>query len=78
MEHFFVCQSQFFCFYRNKLQSVPMEVDKQDRTKIVDSANRKVNSVRLMFGPNDHDPWTVWAYTPRTITLLVLGACVLV
>lgn len=23
------------------------------------------------------DPWTAWAYKPRTITLLLIGACFL-
>lgn len=23
------------------------------------------------------DPWTAWAYKPRTITLLLIGACLL-
>lgn len=27
---------------------------------------------------DDHDPWTAWAYKPRTITLLLIGACFLV
>lgn len=28
--------------------------------------------------PNDDlDPWTAWAYKPRTITLLLIGACFL-
>ncbi|XP_078428378.1 phosphatidyl serine synthase family protein isoform X2 [Wolffia australiana] len=27
---------------------------------------------------NDLDPWTAWAYTPRTVTLLLLGACLLI
>lgn len=25
----------------------------------------------------DVDPWTAWAYRPRTITLLLVGACFL-
>ncbi|KAL6505780.1 heat shock protein Pss1 [Orobanche hederae] len=29
-------------------------------------------------GEEDHDPWTAWAYKPRTITLLLVGACFLV
>ncbi|KAG6396604.1 hypothetical protein SASPL_142757 [Salvia splendens] len=27
---------------------------------------------------DEHDPWTAWAYKPRTITLLLIGACFLV
>jgi len=25
----------------------------------------------------DLDPWTAWAYKPRTISLLLIGACFL-
>lgn len=25
----------------------------------------------------EFDPWTAWAYKPRTITLLLIGACFL-
>lgn len=25
----------------------------------------------------DVDPWTAWAYKPRTISLLLIGACLL-
>lgn len=25
----------------------------------------------------EFDPWTAWAYKPRTITLLLIGACLL-
>ncbi|KAL8491627.1 hypothetical protein ACS0TY_023284 [Phlomoides rotata] len=27
---------------------------------------------------DEHDPWTAWAYKPRTVTLLLIGACFLV
>ncbi|RZB43563.1 CDP-diacylglycerol--serine O-phosphatidyltransferase 1 isoform C [Glycine soja] len=27
---------------------------------------------------DEHDPWTAWAYKPRTITLLLIGACFLI
>ncbi|OIV91083.1 hypothetical protein TanjilG_30305 [Lupinus angustifolius] len=27
---------------------------------------------------DEHDPWTAWAYKPRTITLLHIGACFLI
>lgn len=26
---------------------------------------------------SDLDPWTAWAYKPRTISLLLIGACFL-
>lgn len=26
---------------------------------------------------DEFDPWTAWAYKPRTITLLLIGACFL-
>jgi phosphatidylserine synthase 2 len=26
----------------------------------------------------DLDPWTAWAYKPRTISLLLIGACFLI
>ncbi|PKI69423.1 hypothetical protein CRG98_010221, partial [Punica granatum] len=32
----------------------------------------------LAYPHGDLDPWTAWAYRPRTITLLLVGACFLI
>ncbi|CAA6665448.1 unnamed protein product [Spirodela intermedia] len=55
-----------------------MGVNGVQKSKKIDRTDGSVNGVKLMNNPNDHDPWTAWAYTPRTITLLMLGACLLV
>lgn len=31
----------------------------------------------LVAAADELDPWTAWAYKPRTITLLLVGACFL-
>ena len=35
------------------------------------------SEVKVANYAEDFDPWTAWAYTPRTITLLFLGAFLL-
>lgn len=35
------------------------------------------NGVSLLSNIDDLDPWTAWAYKPRTISLLLVGACFL-
>nr|DAD31932.1 TPA_asm: hypothetical protein HUJ06_010783 [Nelumbo nucifera] len=36
------------------------------------------NDMTLTNDANDLDPWTAWAYKPRTISLLLVGACLLI
>ncbi|XP_038892344.1 CDP-diacylglycerol--serine O-phosphatidyltransferase 1-like isoform X5 [Benincasa hispida] len=36
------------------------------------------NGDSLLSNVDDLDPWTAWAYRPRTVTLLLLGACFLI
>lgn len=35
------------------------------------------NGDSLLSNAEDLDPWTAWAYKPRTVSLLLLGACFL-
>lgn len=37
----------------------------------------KENSDASISRVDELDPWTAWAYKPRTITLLFVGACFL-
>lgn len=46
-------------------------------------ANKKNHLLRengdsLLSNVDDLDPWTAWAYKPRTVSLLLLGACFLI
>lgn len=34
----------------------------------------KENGDSHLSNDDEHDPWTAWAYKPRTITLLLIGA----
>lgn len=34
----------------------------------------KENGDSHLSSDDEHDPWTAWAYKPRTITLLLIGA----
>jgi phosphatidylserine synthase 2 len=36
---------------------------------------RACNGVRPVNNFGDVDPWTAWAYKPRTISLLLMGTC---
>lgn len=44
------------------------------RRDTVASENGDVSTSSLV---EDLDPWTAWAYKPRTISLLLIGACFL-
>ncbi|MQL89622.1 hypothetical protein Taro_022199, partial [Colocasia esculenta] len=57
----------------NTSKSAPMEVKEAQKKRI-----GLQNDVNLINSDDEHDPWTAWAYKPRTITLLLLGACLLI
>jgi len=53
-----------------------MESNGHARVKRNDIIKENGNS-HLSNVDDEHDPWTAWAYKPRTITLLLIGACFL-
>ncbi|RWW89518.1 hypothetical protein BHE74_00001536 [Ensete ventricosum] len=55
-----------------------MEVNGLDRTTRRDSIAREDSDAESLNGFGEFDPWTAWAYKPRTISLLLIGACLLV
>ncbi|EPS57700.1 phosphatidyl serine synthase family protein, partial [Genlisea aurea] len=54
-----------------------MEANMVRRARLQDTMNQNGDQNRLNL-EDDLDPWTSWAYKPRTITLLLIGACFLV
>jgi phosphatidylserine synthase 2 len=38
---------------------------------------RECNGVKPVSNFGEVDPWTAWAYRPRTISLLLMGTCFL-
>lgn len=51
----------------------PME-PRSRRRNVVAHENGEVSTSLV---EDDLDPWTAWAYRPRTISLLLVGACLL-
>ena len=45
--------------------------------KRLDNYHHKENGDFHLSNIDELDPWTAWAYKPRTITLLLIGACFL-
>jgi phosphatidylserine synthase 2 len=39
--------------------------------------DRERNGVKTLNSFGEVDPWTAWAYKPRTISLLLMGTCFL-
>ncbi|MQM08997.1 hypothetical protein Taro_041856 [Colocasia esculenta] len=58
--------------------SSPPAVTTVRRNKRSDHAEGRANGVQCVNNADELDPWTAWAYKPRTITLLLLGACLLI
>lgn len=42
-----------------------------------DPVGQQNGDVSTLVVDDELDPWTAWAYKPRTITLLLIGACFL-
>jgi len=40
--------------------------------------SRECNGVKPVNNFGEVDPWTAWAYRPRTISLLLMGTCFLI
>nr|XP_018679366.1 PREDICTED: CDP-diacylglycerol--serine O-phosphatidyltransferase 1 isoform X2 [Musa acuminata subsp. malaccensis] len=55
-----------------------MEANGLDRTTRRDYIAREDSDAESLNGFGEFDPWTAWAYKPRTISLLLIGACLLV
>ncbi|XP_047972994.1 CDP-diacylglycerol--serine O-phosphatidyltransferase 1-like isoform X1 [Salvia hispanica] len=55
-----------------------MEVNNQRRGKRKDLVSHQNGGMSISVIEDELDPWTAWAYKPRTITLLLIGACFLV
>ncbi|CAL9114144.1 unnamed protein product [Musa textilis] len=71
--------STTFCYWRRVLPWMGfMEANGLDRTTRRDYIAREDNDAESLNGFGEFDPWTAWAYKPRTISLLLIGACLLV
>nr|CAD1842716.1 unnamed protein product [Ananas comosus var. bracteatus] len=56
-----------------------MAVNGQMKSRRREYANsQEDNDVKLLSYFGEVDPWTAWAYKPRTISLLLLGTCLLI
>ncbi|CAA6673125.1 unnamed protein product [Spirodela intermedia] len=49
-----------------------------DVNAVQEERRRRRSEVKAMDDADELDPWTAWAYKPRTVTLLLLGACLLI
>lgn len=55
-----------------------MEVNGHRRARRKDMSTYQNSDVSISDIHDELDPWTAWAYKPRTITLLLIGAACLV
>lgn len=68
----------FAVINRSRQETERMETNGQRRGRRKDYVvqyNGKVSTSST--NHDEFDPWTAWAYKPRTITLLFIGACFL-
>lgn len=56
---------------------VLMEVNGQRKTRRKYYISREDNNAISLYDFGEFDPWTAWAYKPRTISLLLVGTCLL-
>ena len=54
-----------------------MEPNGQRRVRKKENFAEENGHVSLTSGGEELDPWTAWAYRPRTVSLLLIGACFL-
>ena len=54
-----------------------MEPNGQRRVRKKEHFAEENGHVSLTSGGEELDPWTAWAYRPRTVSLLLIGACFL-
>lgn len=55
-----------------------MDVSGDRRHRINNRAAQENGDIGPLAAADELDPWTAWAYKPRTITLLLVGACFLI
>lgn len=55
-----------------------MDASGQGKITSRDYKIREENGAKFPSDFGELDPWTAWAYKPRTITLLFVGTCLLV
>ncbi|THG14261.1 hypothetical protein TEA_021846 [Camellia sinensis var. sinensis] len=55
-----------------------MELNGDRRARRKDRTAQENGDVRSLASAEELDPWTAWAYKPRTISLLLVGACFLI
>ncbi|WVZ72000.1 hypothetical protein U9M48_020526 [Paspalum notatum var. saurae] len=66
-----------FCRYKIA-KPVTMEVNGHHKSRREYNGSSCNGSVRPLNNFGDVDPWTAWAYKPRTISLLLMGTCLLI
>lgn len=54
-----------------------MEVNGLSNMRTTNDTIQKPNCAKLHADIGEFDPWTAWAYKPRTISMLLIGACLL-
>lgn len=54
-----------------------MEPNGHKRVRRKDHHAQENGDVSLTSVGEEFDPWTAWAYKPRTVSLLLVGACFL-
>lgn len=54
-----------------------MEPNCYKRGRRKDNVSQESGAVSIFISDDELDPWTAWAYKPRTITLLFIGSCFL-
>ncbi|XP_039122836.1 CDP-diacylglycerol--serine O-phosphatidyltransferase 1 isoform X2 [Dioscorea cayenensis subsp. rotundata] len=55
-----------------------MEVNGLSNMRTTNDTIQKPNCAKLHADIGEFDPWTAWAYKPRTISMLLIGACLLI
>ncbi|KAF6147461.1 hypothetical protein GIB67_022121 [Kingdonia uniflora] len=55
-----------------------MELDCHRKPRKKESLAREIRKTNSLISGDEFDPWTAWAYKPRTLTLLFIGACLLI
>ncbi|XP_020680180.2 CDP-diacylglycerol--serine O-phosphatidyltransferase 1 isoform X2 [Dendrobium catenatum] len=73
-----LCRCGTFFLAWSFVELALMDVDSAREGEKVDLIMQEKHNIRPQIGIEELDPWTAWAYKPRTITLLFIGACLLV
>ena len=54
-----------------------MDPNDHQKMRRKDYTAKQNGNVNISSPDDELDPWTAWAYKPRTLTLLFVGACFL-